>query len=207
MSSLLTPFLESGKNMKMKLLLFPLSLLFLLACNTAMIQSPTEQVFGFDFSEQVPQIPTGDRSAPTHLFVHKYPFYLDGNITGLTFLNDSDGGSETFILLVLRPTGDGWKVVHRVEIEGDDQPSAKTGVTTIHFENPLSVQKGDIFGHWQFDETGAIPLNDENLSVEGLSFGKFGIGANETAEGQFIQNQGFSGGRDYFINIIFQTLP
>ena len=199
--------------MKTKSLLFPLSLLFLLACNAVVsmgrpqTEENLQQVFGFDFSEQVPQISTGDRSAPTHLFVHKYPFYSNGTITGITFLNDSDGGSETFMLLILRPTNGGWKVIHRVDIGGDDQPSAKTGVTTIHFGIPLSVQKGDIFGHWQLEETGPIPLNDENLSIEGLSFGKFGISASETEEGQFIPNQGFSGGRDYFINIIFQTSP
>ncbi len=192
--------------MKTKLLLFPLSLLFLLACNAATPILQPQQVFGFDFSEQVPQIPTGDRSAPTHLFVHKYPFYSNGTITGVTFLNDSDGGSETFVLLILRPINSGWKVIHHVNIE-DDQPSAKSDVTTIHFETPLSVQKGDVFGHWQPEETGAIPLNDENSSIEGLSFGKFGISADETEEGQFIPNQGFSGGRDYFINIIFQTPP
>ena len=195
--------------MKIKLLLFPLSLLFLLACNAVAptFESPNEQTFGFDFSEQVPQIPTGDRSAPMHLFVHKYPFYSNGTITTVTFLNDSDGGSEAFVLLILRPTDDGWMVIHRVDIESDDQPSAKTGVTTFQFGTPLSVQKGDIFGHWRLEETGAIPLNDENLSIDGLSFGKFGINANELEEGQFIRNQGFSGGRDYFINIIFQASP
>lgn len=195
--------------MKIKLLLFPLSLLLLQACNAVapIFKSPTEQVFGFDFSEQVPQIPTGDRSAPTHLFVHKYPFYSDGTITAVTYLNDSDGGSETFVLLILRPTDDGWKVIHHIDIDGDDQPSAKTGVTTIHFETPLNVQKGDIFGHWQLEETGAIPLNDEDLFIEGLSFGKFGISADDIEEGQFISNHGFSGGRDYFINITFQTSP
>lgn len=199
--------------MKIKLLLFPLLLAVLLACDVAVpfVQSQTEvhfqQVIGFDFVGQVPQIPTGDRSAATHLFIHKYPFPTDGCVTGLTFLNDSDTGSEPFTLLILHPTDGGWQVIHRVDIESEDQTPAKSGLVMVRFDTALCAEKGDSFAHWQFAETGPIPLNDEKSPVEGLSFGKFGISTEEIQAGQIIQNQGFSGGRDYFINVIFETMP
>ena len=199
--------------MKTNLLLLPLSLLFLLACSSLVSvgQPQTDvaslQSIGFDFSGETPQTPTGDRSAATHLFVHKYPFPSTGYVTGVTFLNDSDGGAEPFTLLILRPVSDGWQVIHRVDIEGDDLPPAKTGITSIRFGIPLEVHRGDLFAHWQPDDTGPIPMNDENSSVEGLSFGKVGFHSENLEEGQFILNQNFSGGRDYFINLIFEASP
>ncbi|MFZ5911122.1 MAG: hypothetical protein ACOYYU_14005 [Chloroflexota bacterium] len=199
--------------MKTKVLLLPLSLLLLLACRMLVPVSQTQidpdssQAIGFDFSGQTPQTPTGDRSAATHLFVHKYPFPSSGSVTGVTFLNDSDGGAEMFTLLILRPGSEGWQVIHRVDIEGDDLPPAKTGITSIRFGTPLEVHRGDLFAHWQPDDTGPIPMNDENSSVEGLSFGKVGFSSEDIEEGQFILNQGFSGGRDYFINLVFEETP
>jgi hypothetical protein len=200
--------------MKKNLLLLPISLLFLLACTMVSVGQPqtqtdlnTPQAIGFDFSEATPQTPTGDRSAATHLFVHKYPFPSTGYVTGVTFLNDSDGGAEPFTLLILRPVSDGWQVIHRVDIEGDDLPPAKTGITTIRLGIPLEVHRGDLFAHWQPDDTGPIPMNDENSSVEGLSFGKVGFHSENVEEGQFILNQGFSGGRDYFIDLMFEATP
>lgn len=201
--------------MKTRVLLLPLSLFLLLACR--MLPPPGQPqprtspasslAIGFDFSRQTPQTPTGDRSAAAHLFVHKYPFPSRGSITGVTFLNDSDGGAERFTLLILRPGSGGWQVIHRVDIEGDDLPPAKTGLTSIRFGLPLEVRRGDVFAHWQPDDSGAIPMNDENASIEGLSFGKAGFSSEDIEEGQFILNQGFSGGRDYFINLIFETTP
>ena len=199
--------------MKTNLLLLPLSLLFLLACSSLvsvgqpLTDGTALQSIGFDFSGQTPQTPTGDRSAATHLFVHKYSFPSTGYVTGVTFLNDSDGGAEPFTLLILRPVSDGWQVIHRVDIGGDDLPPAKTGITSIRFGIPLEVHRGDLFAHWQRDDTGPIPMNDENSSVEGLSFGKVGFHSENIEEGQFILNQGFSGGRDYFINLIFEATP
>jgi len=198
----------------MKKILFPtLSLFLLLACNVMTSTSPSQtgehpsQSVGFDFYGQTPHTPTGDRSATTHLFVHKYPFSSTGYVTGVTFLNDSDTGAESFTLLILRPVNGGWKVVHRMDIEGEDLPPAKTGTIIIHFGIPLDVKMGDLFAHWQPDDTGPIPMNDENSSVEGLSFGKVGFDTEDIEEGQIILNQNFSGGRDYFINLIFEAAP
>lgn len=192
--------------MKIKILLLSLFFFLFLACNilTPINQS---QAIGFDFSGKTPHTPTGDRNAATHLFIHKYPFPSTGRVTGITFLNDTDGGTEAFSLLILRPTDDGWEVIHRVDISDEDIPVTKTGSTSIQFETALDVVKGDLFAHWQPDDTGPIPLNDENSSIEGLSFGKVGFHSEDIEEGQFILNQGFSGGRDYFINLIFEATP
>ena len=192
--------------MKIKILLLSLFFFLFLACNilTPINQS---QAIGFDFSGETPHTPTGDRNAATHLFIHKYPFPSTGRVTGITFLNDTDGGTEAFSLLILRPTDDGWEVIHRVDISDEDIPVTKIGSTSIQFEIALDVVKGDLFAHWQPDDTGPIPLNDENSSIEGLSFGKVGFHSEDIEEGQFILNQGFSGGRDYFINLIFEATP
>ena len=167
--------------MKTKILLLSLFFFFLLACNllTPSNQPQTgeksPQAIGFDFSRETPYIPTGDRNAASHLFIHKYPFPSTGSITGITFLNDTDGGTEAFSLLILHPVNDGWEIIHRVDISDEDIPVTKTGSTSIQFETALDVTKGDLFAHWQPDDTGPIPLNDENSSIEGLSFGKVGF--------------------------------
>ena len=195
--------------MKTKFLVLSLSFIFLLSCSILTpfdklsTSNSSSQIIGFDFAKQTPHIPTGDRNAATHLFVHKYPFPSAGSITGITFLNDTDGGTEAFSLLILRPINEGWMVVHRVDISDEDIPVTKTGNTTIQFETALGVIKGDMFAHWQPDDTGPIPLNDESVSIEGLSFGRFGFNTEDIEEGQIIVNQNFSGGRDYFINLIF----
>jgi hypothetical protein len=188
-------------------------MLILLACKlfTPIGQPPQDtnpsSAIGFYFSRLTPQETTGDRSAATHLFVHKYPFPSSGYVEGITFLNDSDSGAEPFTLLILHPISDGWMVAHRVDIEGDDLPPARTGITTIRFGISLEVQRGDLFAHWQPDATGPIPLNNENTSVDGLSFGKAGYNSEDIEEGQVILNQDFSGGRDYFLNLIFKEAP
>ena len=108
--------------MKIKILLLSLFFFLFLACNilTPINQS---QAIGFDFSGETPHTPTGDRNAATHLFIHKYPFPSTGRVTGITFLNDTDGGTEAFSLLILRPTDDGWEVIHRVDISDEDIPA------------------------------------------------------------------------------------
>lgn len=165
----------------------------------------SSQSIGYDFSDQTPSYPEGDEAAPNHVFVHKYSIPEDGFITGITLLNDSDSLEEDFTLLILRPIKGGWEVIHRVDVSGDDHASTETGIKTIPFGTPLPVKKGDIFAHWQFSKTGAIPLNEEGSAYEGLSFGKFGLSSNDIEEGQIIANEGFSGGRDYFINLIFES--
>ena len=184
-----------------------------LACNSiATTPSPQTdsnslQLIGFDFSDQTPSAPEGDYTAATHLFVHKYPIPNDGLVMGVTYLNDSDSESENITFLILRPIGGGWKVIHRADLIEDDLPSATTGTTTFSFEASLAVKKGDIFAHWQPDNTGPIPLNLESSPFDGLTFNKVGFNTEEIEEGKIIPSENFSGGRDYFINLIYKEAP
>ncbi|MBI5964248.1 MAG: hypothetical protein HY863_12290 [Chloroflexi bacterium] len=166
---------------------------------------PTQQI-GLDFAVQSPSLPEGDASASLHLFLHNYHVPNNGLITGVTYLNDSDTISESFDLLILRPDNQGWKVLHRINLS-DDSPPAETGITLLALPSPLSVQKNDIFAHWQYEAEGAIPLNIDNASFDGFSMGQYGFLSSDIEIGQHINKDGFSGLRDYFINIIFTTTP
>ncbi len=167
--------------------------------------SPIQRI-GFDFSNRSPAAPEGDISAKQHLFLHKYPIPTNGFITGIDYLNDSDTASESFDLLVLRPDHNGWKVIYRLNLS-DDIPPAKTGMTAVNLPYPLPVQKSDIFAHWQSEAGSAIPLNIDNRSIEGFSTGQYGFRSSEIEVGQQINQGGFSGQRDYFINVIFTIKP
>jgi hypothetical protein len=163
---------------------------------------------GFDFTDQRPADRTGDGAAKSHLFVHRHPLPGAGLVTGITYLNDEElrGAeiSETIIVFILRPAGDGWKITGRIPLPADDDPPATSGMTTFKLESPLTVEEGDIFAHWQPEETGPIPVNYENKIMEGLSAGQFGFSASDLGVGQIIREDGFSGQRDYFINLIFE---
>jgi len=172
---------------------------------TAESVMPTQQI-GFDFAGQTPAFPEGDASASLHLFLHKYHAPNNGLVSGVIYLNDSDTISESFDLLILRPDNKGWKVIHRINLS-DDSPPAKTGITVLTLPSPLSVQKNDIFAHWQTEADGAIPLNVDNASFDGFSVGQYGFRSADIEIGQHINRDGFSGQRDYFINIFFMTTP
>ena len=172
---------------------------------TAVSIAPT-QLIGFDFANQNPDFPEGDASASLHLFLHKYPVPDHGMITGVTYLNDSDMISESFDLLILRPDNEGWKVVGRISLS-DDSPPAQTGMTVLTLPSPLSVEKDDIFAHWQYEMDGAIPVNVDDAASDGLSMGQYGFRSEDVDIGQRINQDGFSGQRDYFINVIFQPTP
>ncbi len=170
------------------------------------VDSDSLQLIGFDYSNQTPAYPEGDITASTHVFVHKYPIPNDGFVMGVTYLNDSDSETENITILILRPIGGGWKVIHRANLLEDDLPPATTGTTTFSFEAPLAVKKGDMFAHWQPGETGPIPLNLESSPFDGLSFNKVGFRAEDIEEEKIIPSENFSGGRDYFINLIFEEM-
>ncbi|MCB0101004.1 MAG: hypothetical protein H6635_10875 [Anaerolineales bacterium] len=165
----------------------------------------TKFLIGFNLTDQTAVYTGGDDSAPKHLFVHKYPMPADGNISGLILQNDKDMQAEDFSLLILRPIQGGWKVSHRMDIHENDAFSITAETSTIMFEKALPVEKGDVFAHWQLADTGAIPFNSEGTSIEGLSAGKFGLSSKDVEEGQIISNDGLSGSRDYFINLIFES--
>jgi hypothetical protein len=163
---------------------------------------------GFDFKKKVPAIPTGDIAAGSHLFIHRYPVPGNGNVTGFEYLNDYENGypekQEKIILLLLRPDIGGWKVLYRFETI-DDNPVKTDGITRIIFELPVSVQKGDILATYQPSDSpsGGIPLNGDDACTEGKSSGLFGFEEAQVQINALIPDQGFSGCRDYFINLLY----
>lgn len=195
-----------------RLLLFLAILSLSCSSITIALKPPTAEPFipagqiGFDYASQTPASPDGDGSAPLHLFLHKYRAPSDGFITAVAYLNDGDTVSESFDLLILRPDNNRWKVIYRITLS-DDHPSAKTGITMSTLPSPFPVQKNDIFAHWQYEADGAIPLNTDNEVLDGFSVGQYDFRSADVEIGQSINKEGFSGQRDYFINLIFTTAP
>ena len=173
--------------------------------------SQQEKNIGFDFHNQIPKEPQGGMAGAAHVFVHRYPMPSSGYITGLSYLNDKEPDGielpETFTLLVLRPIVGGWEIVHRVAIPRDDSVPTVTGITTVELSPPVPVHKGDVFAHWLEEAKGPIPINIDADAIEGLSVGKFGFSSADVEVGQVIKNEGFTGNRDYFLNVIFEPAP
>ncbi len=162
------------------------------------------QQIGFDFVNQTPEFSEGDTSAPLHLFLHQYDIPGDGFVTEVTYLNDRDTLPESFDVLILRPDDEGWQIIHRISLS-DDSPPAQTGITVVTLPSSLSVRKNDIFAHWQSEADGAIPLNGDSTASDGFSIGQYGFHSTDIEIGQHIHRDGFTGGRDYFINITFSA--
>lgn len=163
------------------------------------------RAIGFDFTQSALDGLEGDTGAPDHVFIHKYPMPGDGEVTGVIYLADSDEVPEVITFLILRPIREGWKVVHSVPLPADDMPASTTGISSFEMASPLPVNEGDVFAHWQPEErpTGPIPQNVEEASVEGRSLGKLGFGPGDVEVGRIISENGFTGRRDYAINVLF----
>ncbi len=164
---------------------------------------------GFDLESDTPQDSGGDHAASGHVFIHQYEIPEDGWVSGVFYLNDSEWFraeiQESVTLLILRPTENGWLIVHTVELPPDDQPLTRIGTSTIYFDNLLQVKKGDIYGHFQGDNpTGPFPLSIDKAAKDGLSVGKAGFAQADIKAGNFLPNEGFTGERDYYFNLIFQ---
>ena len=165
--------------------------------------------FGFDMESDTPQDSGGDHAASGHVFIHQYEIPEDGWVSGVYYLNDSEWFraeiQESVTLLILRPTENGWLIVHTVELPPDDQPLTRIGTSTIYFDNLLQVKKGDIYGHFQGDNpTGPFPLSIDKAAKDSLSVGKAGFVQADIKAGNFLPNEGFTGERDYYFNLIFQ---
>ncbi len=107
-------------------------------------------------------------------------------------------------MLILRPLADGWLIIHDLELLTDDIPISKEGATTVTFKSPIKVHAGEIFGHFQGNnQTGPFPINIDDDAIDGLSIGQADFDTADIQEGMFILNEGFSGSRDYFINLIY----
>jgi hypothetical protein len=173
----------------------------------ALWHSPCQAVtVGFDFFGQTPQFDTGDQGAPLHLFIHDYAMPYAGTVTSVTFRNDSDttSGLQPISLLILHPNAGGWNVAHRVDLQDAIFNHGAPGDTTYMLPTALPVEQGDIFGHWQEQGPGPIPLN---IYGTGLSNGQYGFYSSDIDPGDFILNAGFTGGRDYFINLNLTPVP
>jgi hypothetical protein len=201
-----------SKTLKATITLLTPLLLASLACNGFIPRSQrvetaerTEPI-GFDFTNRNPESPDGDDGAPNHVFIHQYPMPEEGLITGVIYLNDTDKVSEIIDLLILRPVRRGWEIVHRVELPADDHPPSTRGISTLQLDPALSVNMGDVFAHWQPEArpTGPIPMNLDRASIDGLTVGEFGFDTAEVQAGEFIKDDGFTGQRDYSINLIFK---
>jgi hypothetical protein len=169
-----------------------------------------ETRIGFPFDGKIPAYPGGDEAAAGHIFIHQYPFPTDGYLTGVTWLADHEPNGpelrEEVFILVLRPVPDGYQVIFRQELMVDDLRWDETGRQTVHFSQPLQVLRGDVLAHWQptTQPGGPIPLNDDANAVEGRTIGKAGFQFEDTDPGRIIHTDGFSGGRDYFLNGLFE---
>ena len=203
---------RQSKQLKPALMLLTPFLVASLACsaliprNQSVETAERTELIGFDFSNRSPESPDGDEGAPNHVFIHQYPMPEDGLITGVIYLNDTDEVSEIIDLLILRSVRRGWEVVHRVALPADDRPPAISSFSTLELDPALPVNKGDVLAHWQSEArpTGPIPLNLASASVDGLSAGEFGFSSAQVQVGDIITDSGFTGRRDYFMNIIFK---
>ena len=201
-----------SKQLKLTFTLLTPLLIASLACsgliprNQSVETAERTELIGFDFTNRLPESPDGDEGAPNHVFIHQYPVPEDGLITGVIYLNDTDEVSEIIDLLILRSVRRGWEVVHRVALPADDRPPAISGISTLELDPALPVNKGDVFAHWQPEArpTGPIPLNLAKASIDGLSVGEFGFNSAQVQVGDIITDSGFTGRRDYFMNIIFK---
>lgn len=196
-------------------MIFSILLVSSLACNASFIQNVLVDnvnktaLVGTDLTYQHPVSPEGDEKASKHVFVHNYPMPNDGTISGVMYRNDTDEVPETITLLLLHPVSGGWRIIHTVSLPEDDLPPAISGLVTLALDPPLPVEKGDLFAHWQpeGEPTGPIPFNPDGSSHDGLSIGKFGFNLGNVEPGETIPNAGFTGQRDYFLNVIFKPSP
>jgi hypothetical protein len=165
-------------------------------------------LIGFNFTGRTAQFPMGDIGAGRTLFIHHYPVPQSGHVIGFKYSNDYENGNpekqEEIVLLLLRPEINDWSIFYRYETV-DDNPVRTEGVTTVLFPLPVAVERGDIFATYQPDlnSSGAIPMNSDQKCVEGKSSGRFGFDDDQIQVNLKIQNQGFTGCRDYFIDLLF----
>ena len=191
-------------------ILVSLGLLTSLACSgllPAANNAAANQSIGFNYSGKTAALPQGDESANGHVFIHFYPMPADGLINGLIYQNDADEVPESVTLLTLRSEKQGWRVINRVVLPADDTPARTSGFSVLTFDPPLPVRQGDVVAHWhpKTQPGGPFMLNVDQTAVDGLSTGQANFDSEDVEVGRIFTDNGFSGKRDYFFNVLFTT--
>lgn len=197
------------------ILLINLCCLLAIFCNLSLAGSQRliqkETYLGYDFSHKKPEFAGGDQAASNHLFIHQYPFQEDGSVVGIRYLEDKETLSleipESTYFVILHPEPGGLRITHLIKIPPDDQPPSSESVVVYKFPEPVRVRQGDVYGHWHPADspTGPFPLNTDSKSDEGLTIGKHGFEWMDIQPGNMIPLDGFTGRRDYFMNVIFTS--
>lgn len=178
-----------------------------LAGSRKLIQSST--FLGYDFSQKEPELSGGDQTAAGHLFIHQYPFAKNGLVSGIKYKQDKETLSleipESVYLLILHPEPGGLRITQLIQIPPDDQPPANDGIATYYFPDPVKVRQGDVFGHWHpaDQQTGPFPLNTDSFSSDGKTIGQHGFTWMDVQPGTLLPLGGFTGRRDYYLNVVF----
>ncbi len=194
-------------------LLINLCCLLAIFCNLSLAGSqrliPKNTYLGYDFSQKKPELAGGDQAASGHLFIHQYPFQEDGSLVGIRYIQDKETLGleipESSFFVVLHPEPGGLRITHLIKISPDDQPPSNASVAVFNFPEPVKVRQGDVYGHWHPADspTGQFPLNTDATSMDGLTIGQHGFEWMDVQPGNMVSLDGFTGRRDYYLNVIF----
>ncbi len=174
---------------------------------------PTSKSVGFTFRERSSLLQNGDDVTARQQFIQQYTIPEDGEISAVAYLNDMKPKGlnldEEIYLLILRPEGDGMKIIYRAEIPAEELSPAKSGVVIYSLPAPLTVKKGDVFGHWQQVNIPIrlLPIEVEVGAVDGFTVGKRNFTREDIQVGNLVNPSASLGLRDYFINFVVQPQP
>ncbi|MCA9066026.1 MAG: hypothetical protein KDA96_23320, partial [Planctomycetaceae bacterium] len=127
---------------------------------SALASEPQPEFHGPDLTQTFSQ-PGGDGGAANFLFIHDdfAPITSTSTITALYLAPDADSTPINFDLLVLRPAGGDFTVVHRVSLTDSDVVSTDADGVRKLYVGLLDVQAGDVLAHWSAVAGGSIPFS------------------------------------------------
>ena len=149
--------------------------------------------------------PGGDITAQNALFIHDEfgGITSDGTISALQLAPDSDSTAINLDVLVLRPDGGDFEVIHRVSLTDSDIVSTDAnGVRTLDIGS-LDVQAGDVIGHWSAVAGGSIPYSaSTGGSTNWSNYNTADIEIGDTVQEGL--DTGSSPNRVYGLNVLFE---
>ncbi|MEM6366057.1 MAG: LamG-like jellyroll fold domain-containing protein, partial [Planctomycetota bacterium] len=163
-------------------------------------EHPTE-VLGPDLTQSY-AAQGGDTGAANLLFIHDDFGRVagDGTISSLEIAPDSNNTPIDFDLLVLRPDGGGFEVVHRVSLSDSDITGTNAnGVRTLDI-GQLAVQTGDVIGHWSANQHGSIPFS---LGTGATGYSSYATGDIEVGD-TVTESNNSTQARIYGLNFTFE---